>query len=63
LTNSFFNDNVEINMFAQKFVANLRKTYLPTDREKKARRADVITEQVRQVLKDSDQQLILMVRG
>ena len=46
-------------MFAQRFLAGLKK-------EKKVRvtrKADVVAEQVKQMLRDSDQKLILMVRG
>lgn len=44
-------------MFAQKFLSSLKK-------EKRVRvRKDLMTEQVKQVLQDSDQKLILMVRG
>ncbi len=48
-------------MFATRFVQNLR-------REKKTRTerrigTDLVTEQVRKVLQDTDQKLILMVRG
>jgi len=56
LTNSFFLGNVSSTMFAQ-FIAGLKK-------EKRAKiRRDVLTEQVKKVLEDSDQKLILMVRG
>ena len=45
-------------MFATRFVQGFKK-------EKRAReqRADVVTEQVKKVLQDTDQKLILMVRG
>ena len=58
MTNSIFYDNLEITMFAQKFLAGFRK-------EKKTRspRVDVVSEQVKQMLQTSGQKLILMVRG
>lgn len=45
-------------MFAQKFIANLKR-----DKKVRARRADVVADQVREMLQTSDQKLILMVRG
>lgn len=51
-------------IFAQRIVAGLRKTYLPTDREKRSRqRVDIVSEQVKKMLATSDQKLILMVRS
>lgn len=58
MTNSFFSDNVLTNMFAARFISGFKK-------ERRARKTamDTIAEQVKKVLKDSDQKLILMVRG
>jgi len=58
LTNSNFGANVVIKMFAQKFIASLRK-----EKRLRGRRVDVVAEQVKQVLQETDQKLILMVRG
>lgn len=44
-------------MFAQKIVANFSRKKTRTGR------IDVVAEQVRKILKDSDQKLILMVRS
>ena len=64
LTNSIFDDNVENMMFATKMLNSLKKTRQLAIREKRrTNRVDLVTEQVKQVLKDSDQQLILMVRS
>lgn len=45
-------------MFAQKFLAGWKK-----DKKVKTRRVDIVSEQVKQMLQTSGQQLILMVRG
>lgn len=45
-------------MFAQRFVQSFRR-----ERRGRAKKSDLITEQVRKVLQDTDQKLILMVRG
>jgi hypothetical protein len=69
LTNSFFSGNVNITMFATKFIAGFKQSLRPNGlkREKRirARRVigDAVTEQVRQVLQTADQKLILMVRN
>lgn len=64
MTNSFLYDNV-IFMFAQKFVAGLRKPFdVYQGRGKRNRqRVDLVAEQVKKMLATSDQKLILMVRG
>lgn len=58
MTNSNFNDNVKNMMFATRWVTNLRR-----EKRVRARRVDVVTEQVKKVLQATDQKLILMVRG
>ncbi len=45
-------------MFAQKFAAGFRKV-----RRSKTHRIDVVADQVRKMLQETDQKLILMVRG
>ncbi len=52
-------------MFANKWMTNFKRAYLPTGREKRirARKADTVAEQVKQVLQTADQKLILMVRS
>lgn len=53
-------------MFAQKFLAGLKKPFdFAQGKEKRTRvkRVDVVAEQVKQMLQTSDQKLILMVRG
>lgn len=45
-------------MFALKFNLGLKR-----DRKARAQRVDLVTEQVKKVLTNSDQKLILMVRG
>lgn len=45
-------------MFAAKWVTNLRR-----EKRARARRVDVVTEQVKKVLQATDQKLILMVRS
>lgn len=45
-------------MFSTRLVASLRK-----DKRVRARKTDVVAEQVKKVLTDVDQKLILMVRG
>ncbi len=45
-------------MFATRFVQSLRK-----GKRARGKRADLVTEQVKKVLQDTDQKLILMVRG
>ena len=44
-------------MSANRFLNTFKKE------KRRARRTDLVTEQVKQVLKTADQQLILMVRG
>ena len=44
-------------MFAQKIINGFRKD------KRRVRRVDLVTEQVRSVLKTADQKLILMVRS
>ncbi len=44
-------------MFAQKFLSNFKTE------KKRVKRADLINEQVKQVMKATDQKLILMVRS
>lgn len=46
-------------MFAQKFLANWKRE----KRVKAGRRVDLVAEQVKQVLQETNQKLILMVRG
>lgn len=53
-------------MFANRFMTSFRKPFgLAHGRERKARgqRVDIVREQVKKVLQEVDQQLILMVRG
>lgn len=52
-------------MFAGKFINSFKKACLTEKkvRRVRARRADIVTEQVKDVLQNSDQQLILMVRS
>jgi len=57
LTNSFFDDKVEFIMFLHRLVLNKR------DRRNRIKRVDQVSEQVRKVLTDVDQKLILMVRS
>lgn len=45
-------------MFAQRFLANFKR-----EKRVKAKRVDLVAEQVKQMLQTSDQQLILMVRS
>lgn len=45
-------------MFAQRFVQSFRR-----EKRIRGRKTDLVTEQVKKVLADSDQKLILMVRG
>ena len=45
-------------MFAQRFLANLKK-----EKRVKRQKVDEVAEQVKSLLKTADQQLILMVRG
>ena len=45
-------------MFATRWVTNLRR-----EKRVRARRVDVVTEQVKKVLQATDQKLILMVRS
>ena len=45
-------------MFAQRLISSFRK-----EKRARGRRVDVVAEQVKEMLKDSDQKLILMVRG
>ena len=66
MTNSFFGGIVIFMMFAQRFVAGLTRPFSSAQgREKRNRvqRVDVVAEQVRKVLQETDQKLILMVRG
>lgn len=48
-------------MFAQKFLAGL--TSLKKERRVKSRRVDLVAEQVKQMLQETNQKLILMVRS
>ena len=53
-------------MFTTRFVQNLRRPFGSAQGRKKrarGRKADLVTEQVKKVLQDTDQKLILMVRG
>ena len=53
-------------MFAQRFLANFKRPFGFTQGKEKrvrAKRVDVVAEQVKQMLQTSDQKLILMVRG
>ena len=45
-------------MFAQRFLAGFRK-----EKRIKTRKVDVVSEQVKQMLQETNQKLILMVRG
>lgn len=45
-------------MFASKWVTNFRR-----DKRVRVRRVDVVAEQVKKVLQEENQKLILMVRG
>ena len=56
LDKQFLNCYVQI-MFAQKIINGFRKD------KRRVRRVDLVTEQVRSVLKTADQKLILMVRS
>lgn len=58
MTNSNFPGNVNILMFASRLVTAFRR-----EKRVRARRSDVVTEQVKKVLQTADQKLILMVRG
>lgn len=48
-----------------RFVTGFKRTYLSARKGKRVRvlRSDMVTEQVRKVLQETDQKLILMVRG
>lgn len=53
-------------MFAQRFVQSFRRPFgfaQGKERRVRIKRLDLVTEQVRKVLQDTDQKLILMVRG
>ncbi len=53
-------------MFATKFLASFKRPFgFAQGKEKRirAKRVDIVAEQVKQMLQTSDQKLILMVRG
>lgn len=58
MTNSFIPVNVVNCMFATRFITSFK-------REKRTRtpKRDIISEQVKKMLQEADQKLILMVRG
>lgn len=65
MTNSIFLDIVKHRMIFHKLTGGLRRPFgYAQGKEKRARaRRDVLVEQVKKVLTDADQKLILMVRG
>jgi len=58
LTNSIFDGNVNILMLVQKLMNGLKK-----EKRARAKKADVVTEQAKEMLQTENQKLILMVRG
>jgi hypothetical protein len=58
LTNSIFSDKVSLLMFARLWTNSLKR-----ERRSRTRRSDTVTEQVKKLLQEADQRLILMVRG
>lgn len=65
MTNSNFGDMVVLLMFAIRFMTGLmREKRIRGPRVHPAQKGvDVVREQVKKVLQDTDQKLILMVRG
>ena len=58
MTNSIFDGNVNILMLVQKLMNGLKK-----EKRARAKKADVVTEQVKEMLQTENQKLILMVRN
>lgn len=58
LTNSIFGDRVNFNLMFATRLFGFKK-----DKRLRVRKIDVINEQVRKMLTQADQKLILMVRG
>jgi len=50
-------------MFADKFVTSFRRIYNSSPKRSKLHRVDVMADQVKKMLQDSDQKLILAVRS